>query len=732
MQQLGSEPFSFRFTPRRNVLQVNPASESSNSTGPSHRFRRTGGSFVSYIDLDDSPLAPQQRASYVEPNEGRESPSAVSLTPDLLEDEVVVSEVNNVLKFNTLSDLRTGVSGVLFCTSFRLSFVTMQQIAPTRSLNLCANRMLNENDISLLNIDTVYQISGGRRKRLSSGGSPPEILQIHCKDLRVFTFSFKFCMQEQSAKAVQYLFRYAFVSNTDLLFSFKGKAGPREPLSVFETPAEWELELKRCQCTQFRVTDINKKYEFSHSLPRRFVVPKQLLDCQLQSLSPHFYHHRVIMWCWSSHKGASLLKASASDTTSDTGESDRLSHLIRCLCPEIQVVNLDLECPVVKEIGSSFSRLQALCVPTTEAEFQDQETHFHSNLEATRWLECVSSCLQLVVTVAKGILHYNRHMVIKERTGYDMACVATSLVQVLLDPYYRTQQGFQTLIDKEWVAGGHPFAERHAHLRTMDPKSESAPRSEMVPIFLFFLDCVWQLQAQFPTMFEFSETYLTTLWDCTHVGLYDAFLFNCNRERNEARKNRTFRNVWDWTGPSSRLTSQDLELFKNPLYILNKAHEYLNYGTKSDHRGAGDCKTVTAVGASDDLLSVDCTIKGLAVWTQCYFRWIPKAEVVNGDPATLFLHNVRVSRDIQFLASQIRAVQESTTKGVQLRHRRMPSDEYILAAQRSSVLSMPQNSHIITSSFPFAPPRPVDWGTAHIPSIAPLPNFGEVYEDLDD
>ncbi|XP_064475132.1 myotubularin-related protein 12-like [Ornithodoros turicata] len=720
MQQLGNDSFPFRLTARRNVLQVSPATEESNNMSSSLRLRRTGGSFVSYIDLDDSPTA--QRAS--SQTEVWESP--VSLTPELLEDEVVVSEVNNVLKFNTLSDLRNGVSGVLFCTSFRLSFVTMQQIAPTRSLNLCANRMLNENDISLLNIDTVYQISGGRRKRLSSGGSPPEIVQIHCKDLRVFTFSFKFCAQEQSAKAVQYLFRYAFVSNTDLLFSFRGKAGPREPLSVFESTAEWEAEINRCQCTRFRVTDINKKYGFSHSLPRRFVVPKQLLDCQLQSLSPHFFHHRVVMWCWSSHKGAALLKASASDTTSDTGESDRYSHFVRCLGPEIQLVNLDLECPVVKEIGSSFSRLQALCVPTTESEFKDQETHFHGNLEATRWLECLSGCLRVAVTAAKGISHYSRHVIVKERTGYDMTCVVTSLVQVLLDPHCRTQQGFQTLIDKEWVAGGHPFAERHAHLRTMDPKSESAPRSEMVPIFLFFLDCVWQLQAQFPTMFEFSETYLTTLWDCAHVGVYDAFLFNCNRERNKAKKSRVFRNVWDWTGPTSRLTVQDLELFKNPLYILNKAEEYLNHGTTAEHAGAGD-----AIGASDDLLSADYTIKALSVWTQCYFRWIPKAEVVNGDPATLFLHNVRVSRDIQFLASKIRALQEGM-KGVQLRHRRMPSDEYIFAAQRNSVRAVSQEGHVITSSFPFAPSGPVDWGTAHIPSIAPLPNFGEGYDDLDD
>lgn len=726
MQQLSNESFPFRLHSRRNVLQVSPTSVTDDNMNSSLRLRRTGGSFISYVDLDRPPSP--QRASSLANTRGRVSPPAVSLTPDLLDGEVVVNEVNNVLKFNTLSDLRNGVSGVLFCTSFRLSFVTMQQIAPARSLNLFANRVLNENDISLVCIDTVYQVTGGRRKRLVSGGPPPEIVQIHCKDFRVFTFSFKFCSQEQSAKVVQYIFHHAFVSNPDLLFSFKGKAGPREPLSVFESAAEWEAEMKRCQCKHFRVTDINKKYGFSDSLPRRFVVPQQLLDCQLQQLCPHFFKHRVVIWCWSHPKGASLLKASASDTASDSGESDRLTHLIRCLGPELHVVNLDLECPVVKEIASSFSRLQALCTPTTESEFREQESHFHGSLEATRWLECVSSCLKVALNAAKVISLYNRHVIIREKTGYDMACVITSLIQILLDPVCRTQQGFQMLIDKEWVAGGHPFAKRHSHLRAIDPKSESAPRSEMSPVFLFFLDCVWQLQAQFPTVFEFSETYLTTLWDCAHVGLYDTFLFNCHKERNKAKKSRTFRNIWDWTGPASRLTAQDLELFKNPLHILSKANEYLDSGADREPMGSGDRGDA---GIRDDLFSLDSSIKALSVWTQCYFRWIPKAEVVNGDPATLFLHNVRVARDIHFLAAKVRALRAGM-RDVQLRHRRMPSDEYFFAAQRSSTRPVSQDGHVITSSFPFAPPGPVEWGTAHIPSIAPLPNFGEDYGDLDD
>lgn len=51
------------------------------------------------------------------------------------------------------------------------------------------------------------------------------------------------------------------------------------------------------------------------------------------------------------------------------------------------------------------------------------------------------------------------------------------------------------------------------------------------PLLLLFLDCVWQLLQQFPTEFEFTETYLTTLWDASHVSIFDTFLFDCERDR---------------------------------------------------------------------------------------------------------------------------------------------------------------------------------------------------------
>lgn len=58
----------------------------------------------------------------------------------------------------------------------------------------------------------------------------------------------------------------------------------------------------------------------------------------------------------------------------------------------------------------------------------------------------------------------------------------------------------------------------------------SPPQS---PLFLLFLNCVWQLMEQHPAAFEFTETYLIMLSDSMWVPVFSTFLFNCPRQRAE-------------------------------------------------------------------------------------------------------------------------------------------------------------------------------------------------------
>lgn len=66
----------------------------------------------------------------------------------------------------------------------------------------------------------------------------------------------------------------------------------------------------------------------------------------------------------------------------------------------------------------------------------------------------------------------------------------TSLASLMLDPYYRTIKGFEVLIEKEWLSFGHKFAQRVGH---GEDRHSDTDRS---PVFLQFMDCVWQMTKQ--------------------------------------------------------------------------------------------------------------------------------------------------------------------------------------------------------------------------------------------
>jgi hypothetical protein len=140
--------------------------------------------------------------------------------------------------------------------------------------------------------------------------------------------------------------------------------------------------------------------------------------------------------------------------------------------------------------------------------------------------------------------------------GWDRTSQLSALSQLCLDPFYRTQRGFAVLIEKEWLSFGHKFAERCGHA------SADYGHDQRAPIFLQFLDCVWQITRQFPLSFEFHDRFLIEIADHMVSGAFGTFLFDCERERQESTLSRRTPSLWTWLlGSHGRCA-----LFRNPLY----------------------------------------------------------------------------------------------------------------------------------------------------------------------
>lgn len=77
-----------------------------------------------------------------------------------------------------------------------------------------------------------------------------------------------------------------------------------------------------------------------------------------------------------------------------------------------------------------------------------------------------------------------------------------------------------------YIQAGHPFQQRCAQ----SAYSNSKQKWE-APVFLLFLDCVWQILRQFPCSFEFNERFLIMLFEHAYASQFGTFLGNNENER---------------------------------------------------------------------------------------------------------------------------------------------------------------------------------------------------------
>mmetsp|Transcript_6805 Transcript_6805/g.10429 ORF Transcript_6805/g.10429 Transcript_6805/m.10429 type:complete len:538 (+) Transcript_6805:389-2002(+) len=230
---------------------------------------------------------------------------------------------------------------------------------------------------------------------------------------------------------------------------------------------------------------------------------------------------------------------------------------------------------------NSLNKLFSLLSSTSDS----IDEKFFSLLEDSGWLGHVRLVLHSSAKVAYKVEREACSVLIHCSDGWDRTAQVASLAQLLLDDYYRTIEGFELLIEKDWLSFGHKFHQRIGH------GDKNYNDDQRAPIFLQFIDCVFQLLQQFPCSFEFNERFLIKIMDSLYSCLYGTFLFNSEgKRRNSELKRKT---VSLWTD------------------ISRKRKEYVNVFYMPDM----------------SVLMPDTSMERIQLWVNYYCRW--KTKIVS-------------------------------------------------------------------------------------------------------
>ncbi|KAF9651518.1 phosphatases II [Thelephora ganbajun] len=214
-------------------------------------------------------------------------------------------------------------------------------------------------------------------------------------------------------------------------------------------------------------------------------------------------------------------------------------------------------------------------------------------LRRSGWLRHLGAVIEGTVLIVKNVHINSSHVLIHCSDGWDRTSQLSAMAQLCLDPYYRTIKGFQVLIEKDWLSFGHKFLDRCGHLSSekffLSPAegggggggAEAAQAffasvqnkftspghlKETSPVFHQFLECVRQVQRQFPERFEFNERLLNQLYHHLYSCQFGTFLWNNEKDRrvDEAGGPPPFEStvsIWDWLN-----TPEETEKNRNPDY----------------------------------------------------------------------------------------------------------------------------------------------------------------------
>ncbi|ESO86027.1 hypothetical protein LOTGIDRAFT_129928 [Lottia gigantea] len=351
-------------------------------------------------------------------------------------------------------------------------------------------------------------------------------------------------------------------------------------------PPEIEFNRQKECGEEWRLSYVNKDYKLCPSYPSVVIVPKQIEDELLQRVAKFRHHGRFPVLSYFHKDNKSVLMRSSQPLTGQNGnrckEDEKLVNSVLSQGRRGYIIDTRAQ-SVAKmaqakgggyEPEANYSRWRRIHQPIERHQaFHDSlikmiEACSDSNssmdkwlskLESSNWMTHIKDILTCACVVAQCMDKEGASVLVHGADGFDTTLLVTSLAQLILDQDCRTVSGFEALIEREWIRGGHPFRERCSK----SAYAISKQRKES-PVFILFIDAVWQILQQFPCSFEFNEEFLIFLIHHAYSSQYGTFLCNNEKERIEHKVTTKTVSLWSFIN-----RPQVLNQYLNPMYEPN-------------------------------------------------------------------------------------------------------------------------------------------------------------------
>ncbi|KAH7474673.1 Myotubularin-related protein 2 [Phytophthora ramorum] len=496
------------------------------------------------------------------------------------------------------------ISGKLFITNYRCFFTRLLgrgeidwqiPVLSIASIDRIDPRAVSSTGASGLSMDNA---------QVALGFTPDDSYKvvIRCKDTQVARLSF--ADHGEYSKLVKCLSFLAFPKSLldSFCFAYSPTVAPSE-----EVQFDIRQEYARIGLLSFpdhlRCIDQSPQYTLCDTYPRHLVVPADISDVRLKAAAAFRSHQRIPVVSWINRSnGATIVRSSQPLVGLKSARSGEDELLVRLLCCSSnkkafgRYVIMDARSQLAAvgnkamgkgtEISSNYRgakltfmnidnihsvrQSQLALVATFEpkkSSSEDTSSSFYGRIDSSGWLRHVRLVLKASVELAHTV-HNGTSVLTHCSDGWDRTAQMVALSELMLDPYYRTLRGFEVLVEKEWCSFGHQFALRSGHARS-DVSNE-----QRSPVFLLWLDCVWQFIRQYPTECEFNERLLLTLADHVYSCKFGTFMFDCERQRKDFFAKHRVLSIW------SEINSQS-ERFTNHMYAPSEQATVLSPSTLS-------------------------------------------------------------------------------------------------------------------------------------------------------